>query len=65
MTDDEIKSHVLYHIMKQYGTEVEGERAWVLPVIEQDIVRACKISGKVAGNVLVLRLQEVDDDRAS
>ena len=64
MTDDEIKSHVLYHIMKQYGTQEDGANAWVLPVIEQGIVVPCKISGKVAGNVLVLRLQEVTDDNS-
>ena len=62
MTNEEIKSHVLYHIMKQYGTQVTDERAWVLPVIEQDIIRPCKISGKVAGNVLVLRLEEMPDE---
>ena len=62
MTDDEIRSRLLYHIMKQYGTQEDGVSAWVLPVIEEGPVVPCKISGKVAGNVLVLRLQEVTDD---
>ena len=58
MTDDEIKSRVIFHIIKQYGTKAEGENLWVLPVIEEEVYRPSVLRPRVMGNVLVLELWE-------